>query len=59
VTGFGAGSSRGRIERADTYNALKDKSLREIYTHGNWPHHSKEGNEVVADLIARKISGKI
>src|SRR5262249_11177061 len=33
--------------------------LREIYTHGNWPHHSKEGNEVVADLIAHKIGGKI
>jgi hypothetical protein len=49
-------ANRHGVRVIDTYNALKDKSLGEIYTHGRWlPHHSKGGNEVVADLIGRKI----
>jgi hypothetical protein len=36
----------------DTYDVLKNKPLDKIYVP---PHYSKEGNEVVADLIMREI----
>jgi hypothetical protein len=54
-------ASRHGVPVIDTYNALKDKSPREIYIYGGWPHHSKGGNEIVAGLIARKIysAGKL
>jgi len=39
----------------DTYYALKNEPLREIYFDGSLPHHSRRGNEVVADLIASEI----
>jgi hypothetical protein len=40
----------------DTYDRLKNKPPRETYIYSDWwPHHSKKGNEVVADLIAREI----
>jgi hypothetical protein len=48
-------ASRHGVPVIDTYNALKDKSRREIYVHDSWPHHSKGGNEIVANLITRKI----
>ena len=50
-------ANRHGVPVIDTYNALKNKPLRETYIYSVWrPHHSKRGNEVVADLIAREIS---
>jgi hypothetical protein len=52
----------------DSYYALKNEPLRETYRSeglrlGWSPHHSKRGNEIIADLIAREIpvltNGKI
>jgi len=48
-------ADRHGLRVIDSYKSLKEQPLSEIYTHSNWPHHSKWGNEVVADLIARKI----
>ncbi len=41
----------------DTYDALMHEPLRETYNYLStwWPHHSKKGNQVVADLIVREI----
>jgi hypothetical protein len=51
-------ANRHRVPVIDTYQALKREPLREIYIYSEWwPHHSKKGNEVVADLIAREIRG--
>jgi hypothetical protein len=36
----------------DTYYVLKNKQLDKIYMP---PHHSKKGNQVIAELIAREI----
>ena len=54
-------ANRHGVPVIDTYNALKKQQLREIYNHGgnSWPHHSKKGNEVVADLIAGEIRAGI
>jgi hypothetical protein len=41
----------------DTYEALKNQPLREIYIYSSWwPYHSRRGNEVVGDLIAGEIA---
>ena len=50
-------ANRHGVQVIDTYDALKNNPLREIYLYRDWPpHHSKRGNEVVADLIAREIA---
>jgi lysophospholipase L1-like esterase len=45
-------ANRHGVPVVDTYYLLKDKDLDKIYMP---PHHSKKGNQVVADLIAREI----
>jgi hypothetical protein len=52
-------ANRHGVPVIDTYNTLKNEPLRETYNHrsNGWPHQSKKGNEVVADLIAREIRG--
>jgi len=45
-------ANRHGVPVVDTYYVLKNKPLDKIYRE---PHHSKKGNEVVADLIAREI----
>jgi hypothetical protein len=45
-------ANRHGVPVVDTYYFLKNKPLQEIY---RLPHHSKEGNEFVAELIAREI----
>ena len=45
-------ANRHGVPVVDTYYVLKNKPLHKIYIS---PHHSKKGNEVVADLIAREI----
>ena len=45
-------ANRHGVPVVDTYYVLKNKPLQEIYRS---PHHSKKGNEFVADLIAREI----
>ena len=51
-------ANRHGVPVIDTYDALKDKPSREIYEifNGSSNHHSMKGNEIVADLIARKIA---
>jgi lysophospholipase L1-like esterase len=50
-------ANRYGVPVIDSYYALKDQSFREIYKHGpGWGHHSKRGNEVIADLVARGIN---
>ena len=44
----------------DSYSALKNEPLSETYKsqglRPGWsPHHSKRGNEIIADLIAREV----
>jgi hypothetical protein len=47
---------RHGIQIIDTYKSLKGKSFQEIYTSSEWwAHHSKRGNEIVADLIATEL----
>src|SRR5262245_39046822 len=47
-------ANRHGVPVIDTYNALKSYPPRETY---DVTHHSKKGNEIVADLIAREILG--
>jgi hypothetical protein len=46
-------ASRHGVPVIDTYSVLDNQLMNEIYKSA---HHSKKGNEIVADLIARKIS---
>ena len=53
-------ANRHRVPVIDSYYALKNEPLRETYRFqglklGWSPHHSKRGNEIIADLIARQI----
>jgi hypothetical protein len=48
-------ANRYGVPVIDTYDALKNYPLRETYD--GIPHHSKKGNQVIADLIAREIRG--
>jgi hypothetical protein len=49
-------ANRHGVPVIDTYDALKNKPLHETYIYSSWyPHHSRRGNEVVADLIASEI----
>jgi hypothetical protein len=50
-------ANRHGVPVIDTYNTLKNEPLSETYNHGSnwWPHHSKKGNEIVADLIEREV----
>jgi hypothetical protein len=50
------GASRHQIPVIDTYDGLRHTSFGEMYVHSSAPHHSKRGNEVVADVIARDIA---
>jgi lysophospholipase L1-like esterase len=45
-------ANRYGVPVVDTYDVLKNEPLDKIYRS---PHHSKKGNELVADLIAREI----
>jgi hypothetical protein len=50
-------ANRHGVPIIDTYDAIKNKPLRETYISRNWSsHHSKRGNEVVGDLIAGEIA---
>jgi hypothetical protein len=50
-------ANRHGIQIIDTYKALKEEPLQEIYIGSSWwPHHSKRGNAVVADLIAKELA---
>jgi hypothetical protein len=44
----------------DTYHAIEDNALSEtyIYSDSYFSHHSKSGNDVVADLIVREIASR-
>ena len=48
-------ANRHGVPVIDTYDGLKNYPLRETYD--DRPHHSKKGNQVIADLIAREIRG--
>jgi hypothetical protein len=53
-------ANRHRVPVIDSYYVLKNEPLRETYRfqglRPGWsPHHSKRGNEIIADLIARQI----
>jgi hypothetical protein len=47
-------ASRHGIQIIDTYEGLKGKPFQEIYISGRG-HHTKRGNEIVADLIAKEL----
>src|SRR5262249_12549665 len=50
-------ANRHGVPVIDTYYAVKNRPLHETYSYSDWgAHHSKRGNEIVADLIAREIS---
>ena len=51
-------ANRHGVPVIDTYHAIKDKPLGETYIYSGsfFPHHSKSGNEVVADLLVREIA---
>jgi len=45
-------ANRHGVPVIDSYYALKNQPFREIYSA---PHHSKRGNEIIAELIQRAI----
>jgi hypothetical protein len=46
-------ANRHGVPVIDTYDTLNSEPLRETYfDEGNYGHHTKRGNEIVADLIA-------
>jgi hypothetical protein len=45
-------AKRHGVPVVDTYYVLKNKQLDKIYVP---PHHSKKGNKIIAELIAREI----
>jgi hypothetical protein len=49
-------ANRYGVPVIDSYYALKNQLFREIYKPGPTRHHSKKGNEIIADLIARSIN---
>jgi hypothetical protein len=49
-------ANRHGIQIIDTYKDLKERPFPEIYMSSDlWAHHSKGGNEIVADLIAKAL----
>jgi len=50
-------AKRRGVPVIDTYDALGLEPLDEMYAHhGHFPHHSKGGNGVVADVLVREIA---